>query len=84
MHAPRKTLPRHHAYFYHGLLARNSHPISYCAAGSQAVSGRPRCSLGDTIPSCPQQVRRRRSSLRVTRSSGDFPHSARRVMSHAG
>ncbi|MEE8138304.1 MAG: hypothetical protein V3T81_05460 [Thermoanaerobaculia bacterium] len=49
-----------------------------------AISGRPRSSLGDTIPSCPQRVRLRRSSLRVARSDGDFPHSARGVTNHAG
>ncbi|MEE8139046.1 MAG: hypothetical protein V3T81_09300 [Thermoanaerobaculia bacterium] len=28
--------------------------MSYCAARLHAISGRPRSSLGDTIPSCPQ------------------------------
>ncbi|MEE8138689.1 MAG: hypothetical protein V3T81_07475 [Thermoanaerobaculia bacterium] len=39
--------------------------MSYCAATWHAISGRPRSSLGDTIPSCPQQGRLLRSSLRV-------------------
>ncbi|MEE8137516.1 MAG: hypothetical protein V3T81_01380, partial [Thermoanaerobaculia bacterium] len=46
------------------ILAWMSHPMSYCAARLHAISGRPRSSLGDTIPSCPQQVRLLRSSLR--------------------
>ncbi|MEE8137987.1 MAG: hypothetical protein V3T81_03815 [Thermoanaerobaculia bacterium] len=28
--------------------------MSYCAARLHAISGRPRSSRGDTIPSCPQ------------------------------
>ncbi|MEE8138394.1 MAG: hypothetical protein V3T81_05925 [Thermoanaerobaculia bacterium] len=48
--------------------------MSYCAAGLHAISGRPRSSLGDTIPSCPQQIRLLRSSLRVARSGA---HSGR-------
>ncbi|MEE8137634.1 MAG: hypothetical protein V3R89_05210, partial [Thermoanaerobaculia bacterium] len=35
-------------------LAWIIHPMSYCAARLHAISGRPRSSLGDTIPSCPQ------------------------------
>ncbi|MEE8138780.1 MAG: hypothetical protein V3T81_07935 [Thermoanaerobaculia bacterium] len=34
--------------------------MSYCAARLHAISGRPRSSLGDTIPSCPQRSRRNR------------------------
>ncbi len=49
------------------------HPMSYCAARLHAISGRPRSSFGDTIPSgatirsCPQRLLR--SSLRVARSA---------------
>ncbi|MEE8137436.1 MAG: hypothetical protein V3T81_00970 [Thermoanaerobaculia bacterium] len=43
--------------------------MSTCAARWHAISGRPRSSLGDTIPSCPQQGRLLRSSLRVVRSA---------------
>ncbi|MEE8137488.1 MAG: hypothetical protein V3T81_01240 [Thermoanaerobaculia bacterium] len=31
--------------------------MSTCAARLHAISGRPRSSLGDTIPSCPLQAR---------------------------
>ncbi|MEE8138932.1 MAG: hypothetical protein V3T81_08720 [Thermoanaerobaculia bacterium] len=37
-----------------GPLAWMIHPLSTCAARWHAISGRPRSSLGDTIPSCPQ------------------------------
>ncbi|MEE8137990.1 MAG: hypothetical protein V3T81_03830 [Thermoanaerobaculia bacterium] len=58
--------------------------MSTCAARLHAISGRPRSSLGDTIPSCPQQVRLLRSSLRVARSGAHSGRSRRNRMNNPG
>ncbi|MEE8138881.1 MAG: hypothetical protein V3T81_08465, partial [Thermoanaerobaculia bacterium] len=67
---------------------------SYCAARVCAISGRPRSSLGDTIPSgdtittgdtipsCPQCLLR--SSLRVARSGAHSGRSRRNRMNNPG
>ncbi|MEE8137536.1 MAG: hypothetical protein V3T81_01485 [Thermoanaerobaculia bacterium] len=60
------------------------HPLSYCAGRLHAISGRPRSSLGDTIPSCPQQVRLPRSSLWVARSGAHSGRSRRKRVNHPG
>ncbi|MEE8137565.1 MAG: hypothetical protein V3T81_01635 [Thermoanaerobaculia bacterium] len=56
--------------------------MSYCAARLHAISGRPRSSRGDTIPSCPQRLLR--SSLRVARSGAHSGRSRRNRMNHPG
>ncbi|MEE8138521.1 MAG: hypothetical protein V3T81_06585 [Thermoanaerobaculia bacterium] len=58
--------------------------MSYCAARLHAISRRPHSSFGDTIPSCPQQVRLLRSSLRVARSGAHSGRSRRNRMNNPG
>ncbi|MEE8138855.1 MAG: hypothetical protein V3T81_08335 [Thermoanaerobaculia bacterium] len=53
-----------------------------CAARLHAISGRPRSSRGDTIPSCPQCLLR--SSLRVARSGAHSARSRRNRMNNPG
>ncbi|MEE8138948.1 MAG: hypothetical protein V3T81_08800 [Thermoanaerobaculia bacterium] len=50
--------------------------MSYCAARLHAISGRPRSSRGDTIPSCPQRSRRNRMNNPAWGPGGATPSPA--------